>query len=178
MRSEFLRIAAAKNGAKLVDVHDIHCPVADIAEHIGSRKCPQVCRNGGEALRVNIRAHKLHMIVRVPEGKFNAFIVEKVRPEAVLLLTNPGKRQTNGQVDPGRGQSAQFQLPGNGRQRQDVIVLVHHFIGGQCLTNRERTFLEEYEQALREQGRNAAIPRENKTKPRKKKAALEEAKSS
>lgn len=69
------------------------------------------------------------------------------------------------------------------KQRKSICAklqkqMYDHLVGSQCLTNRERTFLEEYEQALREQGRNAAIPRENKTKPRKKKAALEEAKSS
>ena len=69
------------------------------------------------------------------------------------------------------------------KQRKSICAklkkqMYDHLVGSQCLTNRERTFLEEYEQALREQGRNAAIPRENKTKPRKKKAALEEAKRS
>ena len=69
------------------------------------------------------------------------------------------------------------------KQRKSICAklqkqMYDHLVGSQCLTNRERTFLEEYEQTLREQGRNAAIPRENKTKPRKKKAALEEAKRS
>lgn len=69
------------------------------------------------------------------------------------------------------------------KQRKSICAklqkqMYDHLVGSQCLTNRERTFLKEYEQALREQGKNAAIPRENKTKPRKKKAVLEEAKSS
>ena len=53
-----------------------------------------------------------------------------------------------------------------------------HLIGSQRLTKRERMFLEEYEKAVGEQGKNAAIPRENKAKPRREKAALDEAKSS
>ena len=44
------------------------------------------------------------------------------------------------------------------------------------LTLRERRFLEEYSKIARKQGKDAVIRRENKTKPRKKKAALDDAK--
>ena len=69
------------------------------------------------------------------------------------------------------------------KQRKKICAklqkrMYDHLIGSQRLTKRERTFLEEYEKAVREQGKNAAIPRENKTKPRQDKAALDEAKSS
>ena len=69
------------------------------------------------------------------------------------------------------------------KQRKNICAklqkrMYDHLIGSQRLTKRERTFLEEYEKAVKEQGKNAAIPKENKTKPRQKKAALDEAKSS
>lgn len=69
------------------------------------------------------------------------------------------------------------------KQRKKICAklqkrMYDHLIGSQRLTKRERTFLEEYEKTVREQGKNAAIPRENKTKPRQEKAALDEAKSS
>lgn len=69
------------------------------------------------------------------------------------------------------------------KQRKNICAklqkrMYDHLIGSQRLTKREQTFLEEYEKAVREQGKNAAIPRENKTKPRQKKAALDEAKQS
>ena len=44
------------------------------------------------------------------------------------------------------------------------------------LTLREREFTEEYESLLQTMGKDAVIRRENKTKPRKKKAALDDAK--
>ena len=44
------------------------------------------------------------------------------------------------------------------------------------LTLREREFMEEYESLLQTMGKDAVIHRENKTKPRKKKAALDDAK--
>ena len=44
------------------------------------------------------------------------------------------------------------------------------------LTLREREFMEEYEALLQTRGKDAVIRRENKTKPRKKKAALDDAK--
>ena len=44
------------------------------------------------------------------------------------------------------------------------------------LTLREREFMEEYESLLQTMGKDAVIRRENKTKPRKKKTALDDAK--
>ena len=44
------------------------------------------------------------------------------------------------------------------------------------ITLREREFVEEYEALLQTMGKDAVIRRENKTKPRKKKAALDDAK--
>ena len=44
------------------------------------------------------------------------------------------------------------------------------------LTLREREFMEEYESLLQTMGKDAVIRRENKTKPRKKKAALDDGK--
>ena len=44
------------------------------------------------------------------------------------------------------------------------------------ITLREREFIEEYEALLQTMGKDAVIRRENKTKPRKKKAALDDAK--
>lgn len=44
------------------------------------------------------------------------------------------------------------------------------------ITLREREFVEEYETLLQTMGKDAVIRRENKTKPRKKKSALDEAK--
>ena len=44
------------------------------------------------------------------------------------------------------------------------------------LTLREREFMEKYEASMQNMGKDAVIRRENKTKPRKKKAALDDAK--
>ena len=46
----------------------------------------------------------------------------------------------------------------------------------QGLTLREREFVGEYEALLQTMGKDAVIRRENKTKPRKKKAALDDGK--
>ena len=43
-------------------------------------------------------------------------------------------------------------------------------------TLRERKFMEKYEASLQTMGKDAVIRRENKTKPRKKKAALDDTK--
>ena len=49
---------------------------------------------------------------------------------------------------------------------------------GKSLTLRERQFMEEYAALLGEKGKDAVIRRENKTKRRKKKAALDGGKGS
>ena len=46
----------------------------------------------------------------------------------------------------------------------------------QGLTLREREVMEKYEASLQTMGKTAVIRRENKTKPRKKKAALDDGK--
>lgn len=49
---------------------------------------------------------------------------------------------------------------------------------GHSLTLQEREFMKEYEALLQSMGKDAVIRRENKTKPRKMKAALDDAKDS
>ena len=53
---------------------------------------------------------------------------------------------------------------------------LRHELQPYSITLREREFIEEYEALLQTMGKDAVIRRENKTKPRKKKAALDDAK--
>ena len=61
-------------------------------------------------------------------------------------------------------------------QRRMYEHLSEKLENGHGITLREREFMEEYEALLQTMGKDAVIRRENKTKPRKKKAALDEAK--
>ena len=61
-------------------------------------------------------------------------------------------------------------------QRQMYEHLSEKLEKDQGLTLRECEFVEEYDTLLQTMGKDAVIRRENKTKPRKKKAALDDAK--
>ena len=63
-------------------------------------------------------------------------------------------------------------------QRAVYDYLLEKQNGGGSLTLRERQFLEEYGLLLKAYGKDAVIFRENKSKPRKKKAALDSSKDS
>ena len=61
-------------------------------------------------------------------------------------------------------------------QKQMYEHLSERQENGHGLTLRERKFMEEYEALLQTMGKDAVIRRANKTKPRKKKAAFDDAK--
>ena len=111
---ELLHIALVGNRTALVDIHDIHGAVADVAEHIRSCKVPKICCNGGKALREDVRACKLHMVVHASESEVRRFLLQKIRPESVLLFADPCEGQTCGKMDAGRGKMANVQLPSDG----------------------------------------------------------------
>ena len=114
MRPEFLCIAAAQNRPALVDIHDVHGAVADVAEHICSSELPQTPGDGGKALREDIHSGKLHMVVRAPEGKIYAVILQEVCTESVLLFTDPCEGQPRRNMHAGGGDMADAQLPPDG----------------------------------------------------------------
>ena len=61
-------------------------------------------------------------------------------------------------------------------QRRMHEHLIEKLEKDQGLTLRKREFMEKYEASLQTMGKDAVIRRENKTKPRKKKAALDDVK--
>lgn len=132
---ELLHIALVGNRTALVDIHDIHGAVADVAEHIRSCKVPKICCNGGKALREDVRACKLHMVVHASESEVRRFLLQKIRPESVLLFADPCEGQTCGKMDAGRGKMANVQLPSDGGKGEDIVVAVRHFISGKLLVS-------------------------------------------
>lgn len=135
MRPELLRIALIGNRTALIDIHDIHGAVADVAEHIRPREVPEIGCNGGKALWENVRSGKLHMIVRAPEGEVHAVAMEQIRPESVLLLADPCEGQTCGKVDAGGVDFSDVQLPSDGGKGENIVVAVRHFVGGKLLVS-------------------------------------------
>ena len=73
------------------------------------------------------------MVHNAPEGKIRAGLLEQIRLEGVPLLTDPGERQTCGEIDAGGGHTPEAQLPSNGGEGQDIIVLVQRLVGYKLL---------------------------------------------
>ena len=60
-------------------------------------------------------------------------MLHEVCPEALLLRGYPGQRQADRQYHTGSGQVADVQLAGDSRQRQEIVILIQHFVGGKLL---------------------------------------------
>ena len=110
MSAELLGIAFAGNGLAIIDVHDVHRSVADVAEHVHAAKLPQPIRHGGKALREHIGSGKLCMIALASEGKVCLLVLEQIGFESLLLFADPSEGQPCREMDAGAGQPAQVQL--------------------------------------------------------------------
>ena len=75
------------------------------------------------------------MIVHIPEGEVRYFLLQKIRPESVLLFTDPRERQACGKVYAGGGDFSDVQLPSDSSKGEDIVVTVRHFIGGKLLVS-------------------------------------------
>ena len=65
----------------VVDVHDVHSAVADIAEHVDAAEPEQVFRHRGEALGEDVRAGEGHMIVEPAKREIDLFVLQEVSLE-------------------------------------------------------------------------------------------------
>ena len=71
VRSEFLREHIARNRLLVIDEHDIHCAVADIAEHIHTLEIGEPVSHGSKALREHIDAYYLNRVIGIAERELN-----------------------------------------------------------------------------------------------------------
>ncbi len=71
MRSELLREHIARNRLFVVDEHDVHCAVADIAEHIHTFEIGEPVSHGSKALREHIDSYYLNRVIGIAERELN-----------------------------------------------------------------------------------------------------------
>ena len=117
----------------MVNIHDVHCAVANIAEHIDTLELTELVCNRRKALWENICSDKINMIVNTLKSEVGAVVLQKIRLEAVLLLAHPGQRKSSRKVDTGGGQFSDIQLTGNGGKSENIVVAVCHFVGDKFL---------------------------------------------
>ena len=71
VRPELLCEHIARNRLFVVDEHDIHCAVADIAEHIHTLEIGEPVSHGSKALWEHIDAYYLNRVIGIAERELN-----------------------------------------------------------------------------------------------------------
>ena len=71
VRPELLCEHIARNRLLVVDEHDIHCAVADIAEHIHTLEIVEPVSYGSKALREHIDAYHLNRVIGIAQRELN-----------------------------------------------------------------------------------------------------------
>ena len=64
----------------------VHCTVANIAEHIDTLKITEPFRNGGKPLRADFRTGNFNAVFRVSESKGNLAVLKQILLKLCLLL--------------------------------------------------------------------------------------------
>ena len=125
--------ALFRKRAALIDIHDVHCAVTNIAEHIDTLEFTELVGNRRKALRENVCTDKINVVVNALKSEVGAVVLQEIFFEAVLLFAHPSQRKSRSKVNTGRGQLADVQLTGNGGKGENIVVAVCHFVGDKFL---------------------------------------------
>ena len=75
MDAVFIRETFSGYGFPVIDVHNIHGSVADVAQHIDAFEIAERIRDSGKALRENVGADEIDVIFHAPESEIRALIL-------------------------------------------------------------------------------------------------------
>ena len=90
MCPKLLREHIAGDGLLVVDEHDVHRPIANVAEHIHALEIREPVCNCGKALREHIHADDLNGIQRISESELHGSVLQKVFLKIISLTAYPG----------------------------------------------------------------------------------------
>ena len=133
MRTVFLRKHIPGNRLLVIDEHDIHGAVSNIADHVYTPKVREPVGHRRKALGKYIHAHDLHMVGDISERKVHGFVLHQIVPELVPLTTDPSKRKTCRNSDFAAGHFSDIQFPCDGRKRQHIVVQIFRLIRKELL---------------------------------------------
>ena len=133
--AEFLCPTAAFHGLFVVDIQNVHGAVSDVCQQIRAPEVPQTVGNGRVPLGEQATSHKTDMVVLAIEAEGHLLILEKIAAEFFTLPADPGQRQSGGKVNLRFPDTGQIQFSGNCHQSQDIVVLVHGFVGNEFLVS-------------------------------------------
>ena len=133
MCTVFLRKHIPGNRLFVIDEHDIHGAVSNIADHVYAPKVRKPVCHRRKALGKHIHAYDLHMVGDISEREVYGFVLQEIVPELVPLTTDPSKRKTCRNSDFAAGHFSDIQFPRDGRKRQHIVVQIFRFIRKELL---------------------------------------------
>lgn len=123
-----LREALLQRRLAVVNRHDNHGAVADVAQHVRPGEFPQFGNDGGIALRVHVHANQIDMVVDAAPVEIYMPILRQIGAEPLALVADPRQRQSDRQMNSRRGQLIAPKLLPDARQRQQVVILIADLI--------------------------------------------------
>ena len=129
----FLRKHIPGNRLLVIDEHDIHGAVSNIADHVYAPKVRKPVCHRRKALWEHIHAYDLHMVGDISEREVHGFVLHQIVPELVPLTTDPSKRKTCRNSDFAAGHFSDIQFPCDGRKRQHIVVQIFRLIRKELL---------------------------------------------
>ena len=129
----FLRKHIPGNRLFVIDEHDIHGAVPNIADHIHAAKVGEPVCHRRKALGKYIHAHDLHMVGDISEREVYGFVLQEIVPELVPLTADPSKRKTCRNSDFAAGHFSDIQFPRDSCKRQHIVVKIFRLIRKELL---------------------------------------------
>jgi len=77
-------------GTAVIDIHNVHCSIANVGHHINTLEVPQMVSHGGKTLGENICANKINVVLHATEYEIRTIPLQHILLKSVLLLTDPG----------------------------------------------------------------------------------------
>ena len=90
MCPKLLREHIARNRLFVIDEHDIHRTIANVADHIDALEIRESICNRSKSLREHIHADDLNGIQRISESELHGSVLQKVFLKIISLTTYPG----------------------------------------------------------------------------------------
>ena len=133
VRTIFFRKHIPGNRLFVIDEHDIHGAVSNIADHVYAPKVREPVGHRRKALGKHIHAYDLHMVGDISEREVYGFVLQEIAPELVPLTTDPSKRKACRNSDFAAGHFSDIQFPRDGRKRQYIVVQIFRLIRKELL---------------------------------------------
>ena len=129
----FLRKHIPGDRLLIIDEHDVHRTVSDIADHVDALKVRQPVCHRRKALGEHIHTYDFYMVGDISERELHGSVLQKIVPEFVPLSADPGKRKTCRNSDFAAGHFSDIQFPRDGRKRQHIVVQIFRLIRKELL---------------------------------------------